>query len=72
MTDWQPIETAPKDGSSVLLWARMRANPPEKDSFFPVVGFWQPYPVERWKARDTEDDLIATRWAPIPRTEGEQ
>jgi hypothetical protein len=30
--DWQPIETAPKDGTNVLLW--------EKYSITPFVGYW--------------------------------
>jgi hypothetical protein len=64
MTDWKPIETAPKDGSSVLLWARPSAYPHELTSFSAVVGYWYKF-LSRWKARDTDEDLFATKWAPM-------
>jgi hypothetical protein len=71
MTDWQPIDTAPKDRTAVLLWARLHAHPPERDSFFEVVGFYhRASGVERWKTRETDEDLIATHWAPIPKPPG--
>ena len=31
MTSWKPIEDAPKDGRSVLLWARLKTPPAEQD-----------------------------------------
>ena len=68
MIDWQPIKTAQKDGRPVLLLAKPRAHPPENDSHSAVIGFWQGYPVERWKALDgTQEDLDPTHWAPIPK-----
>jgi hypothetical protein len=30
MTSWKPIQDAPKDGRSVLLWARLKISPAEK------------------------------------------
>jgi hypothetical protein len=49
MTSWKPIEDAPKDGCSVLLWAQLASVPAERDDFsFPVVGFWH-IAFERWK-----------------------
>jgi hypothetical protein len=66
MTDWKPMDTAPKDGRSVLLWARLAVYPLEPDSFFEVVGYFHRAPgVERWKTRETDEDLIAKYWAPI-------
>lgn len=70
MDAWRQIETAPKDGTSVLLW--------EKYSDSPVVGFYHSR-REKWFA-DTEhydtdgnacvidklsQDLI-THWMPLP------
>ena len=41
MTSWKPIEDAPKDGRSVLLWARLKTIPAEQDDIgYPIVGFW--------------------------------
>jgi hypothetical protein len=71
MTDWEPMNTAPKDGRPLLLWARLRAHPPEKDSFFEIVGFFhRASGVERWKGRETEEDLEAKYWAPISKPPG--
>ncbi len=37
MTHWLPVETAPRDGSPVLLWIEDRDAPP----IYPVtVGVW--------------------------------
>jgi hypothetical protein len=71
MIDWKPIDIAPKDGSPVLLWARLRAHPFEKDSYFEVIGYFHRAPgVERWKSRDTDEDLEPKCWAPIPKPPG--
>lgn len=44
---WQPIESAPKDGTWVELW---RAPPTEDDA-----GRWTPRVVARWYAWDPTD-----------------
>jgi hypothetical protein len=60
----QPIETAPKDGSSLLLLARPWAHPEEPEGYSVVVGYWHES-LARWKARNTDEDLFAIKWAPI-------
>ena len=65
MTDWKPIDTAPKDRSHVWLWAKPRAHPPEKNSYRRIVGYWHPYPVGAWMAADSDEHLDARYWAPI-------
>jgi hypothetical protein len=64
MTNWQPIDTAPRDGSSVLLWARPWEYPHAPDSFSTVVGYWHQF-LARWKAVSTDEDLFAEKWAPM-------
>jgi hypothetical protein len=68
--DWQPIETAPKDGTAVLVW------PPSKPGTMtcavwasrhsPFARLW-PY----WRRLDVSGhersrDLPPTHWAPLP------
>ena len=69
MTSWKPIEDAPKDGRSVLLWARLASAPAERDDFsFPVVGFWH-MAFEWWKVAPAllgEKGLIPTYWTELP------
>lgn len=72
--DWQPIETAPKDGTWLLAivegWRR-----PENKPFIPAVVMWAWCPKtdkECWVAPDndwgTETELAAlfTHWRPLP------
>jgi hypothetical protein len=61
-SEWRPIETAPKDGSDVLLYCRCqhdgRAYAPDRN-----VGWWEPA-AGWWHARD---GLIEpTHWMPLP------
>ena len=69
LTNWKPIETAPRNGTPVLLWARLRSNPPSPDDCYPIVGFWHAS-VERWKVSpehlNREEDLIASHWVALP------
>jgi hypothetical protein len=54
VTTWRPIDEAPKDGSAVLLWARLKSHPTSSDDYHPIVGFWH------------RVDLIASFWASLP------
>lgn len=55
---WRDIETAPKDGLLVLLWAER-----------PIVGHWQAG-VNHYKWRDYESFRVITptptHWQPLP------
>ena len=72
---WLPIETAPKDGTVVLLygvWAGEVAGPKKNPSI--DLGFWKDgtsdYPGDDWWALVTGDTyacwLKATHWMPLP------
>lgn len=55
MSDWRPIETAPKDGTWVILGDKERV----------VMGFWGSYGT--WDDGDFHDDLGEfTHWQPLP------
>jgi hypothetical protein len=67
MTGWKAMEDAPKDGRSLLLWAKLKTAPAEKDApSHPIVGRW-----DNWQWQATPDllssaVLIPTYWAEIP------
>ena len=57
MTDWQPIETAPKDGTDILIW---------DNDFGCMVVNWS---YRRWWAsHDSEDNYWPepTHWMHLP------
>lgn len=56
--DWQPISTAPKDGTTVLLFAA-------KARYRVVAGKW----VERWSQWQSQPgswQMSPTHWMPLP------
>jgi hypothetical protein len=58
MSDWQPIETAPKDGTKILAW--------EFDDYTIV---WWGVSASGWYGWKFSDDWIScypTHWQPLP------
>jgi hypothetical protein len=65
MTDWKPIDSAPRDGGKVLLFATLKVMP--EDAPGPFVGFWDDF-VKKWKvahALFSIHELIPSWWAEI-------
>lgn len=69
--DWQPIETAPRDGSLVLVW------PPTWDGHPAPLARWEPEEFKRrprpyWRRNDdvglpfVSRNNPPTHWRPIP------
>jgi hypothetical protein len=67
MSDWQPIDTAPKDGTRVLLYDRF-CREPEHARF---VGVWwgQGMPP-RWVSCPGAFSKRPTHWRPLPEPPG--
>ena len=67
--NWQPIETAPKDGEMVLLWV---------PDFHKVCTGWFCQATKLWPDNEpfTEDGEpcnvgLPTRWMPLPQPPGD-
>lgn len=64
MTEWQPIETAPKD-ETVLVWV------PSEGRIF--AAEWVSYPFPHWQPEYSEVFMLyeeeerATHWMPLPK-----
>lgn len=57
--DWQPIETAPKDGTRILL------HPPQFVADVAAVGYWSKFGC--WADRQAVDPTWSpTHWMPMP------
>jgi hypothetical protein len=69
LTNWKSIESAPKSGMPVLLWARLKTHPPSGDDFYQIVGFWHAS-VQQWKVSPEHlnqlEELIAAHWVALP------
>ena len=70
MSEWKPIETAPKDGSKILLadYSGLK-NYGVKDGMWIASGFWEPPEsnLERGHWTDKVEWLYSpTHWMPLP------
>jgi hypothetical protein len=70
MTGWKSIESAPKDGRPLLLFATLKTiSPGLSNKPVPVVGHWH-RAIERWKVWPDHlgggAELLPTHWAWIP------
>lgn len=71
VSEWQPIDTAPKDGTKVDLWLHIYASPRSfgmEDDFRVTDAWWQDGKwVHRYRDKDAEifSDYI-THWMPLP------
>ncbi len=70
--DWQPIETAPKDGTRILLWP-VKVHRKEKLTYeeIAVIGYWYEWPNDAGGAwcgatRSKSIPLNLTHWMPLP------
>lgn len=63
MTAWQPIETAPKDGSDVLLfYAEVYGQTHQV-----IIGHWNPRGFWVWQHRAVRGySYEPTHWMPLP------
>lgn len=58
--EWKPIETAPKDGTAILVYWRFDTHKFIHPAIF-IAGLW----VHDWD-RDESVALEPTHWMPIP------
>lgn len=69
MSSWQPIETAPKDGSEMLIWLGAPWSRVEKACWYEPWSNWQAgaFPID--PARDDFHGIgrsVPTHWMPLP------
>jgi hypothetical protein len=65
MTEWRPIETAPKDGAAILIWpAQSSFTGDDKISYVVRWNDWK----EAWIEASGEeyDTFYPTHWMPLP------
>lgn len=64
--DWQPIDTAPKDGTKLLL-ARYVGNPLHDSAlWWMAAGAWSEK-YQNWNDTNTPDAFVCpTHWMPLP------
>jgi len=60
MTDWQPIETAPRDGSDIIVY-----RPKFDGDYIPIVGVDYWFKGYTWGR--SRRDCQPTHWMPLPK-----
>lgn len=64
---WLPIETAPRDGTLVLLFVPYASN--HTNEACTTLGKWRNHGISgcfRFRGDDGPDDMQPTYWAPLP------
>jgi hypothetical protein len=68
MTEWQPIDTAPKDGTAILIWPAQSALTGSTECMtISYVVRWHDW-KEAWIEASGEeyDTFYPTHWMPLP------
>lgn len=69
MSEWQPIETAPKDGSAILIWQPDRSKYWGLGNFDDLryaIGYWRVADkIGSWGNRNSAV-VNPTHWMPLP------
>jgi hypothetical protein len=64
MIEWQPIETAPKDETWVMIYSKQLGTPPF------AIAFWSEKDAKwfdvDWKFHSIFVGLTITHWMPLP------
>lgn len=60
--EWRPIETAPKDGTEIVLWGVMRGH---THPWKYIGNYFNPYAKDGWWQAHTMP-IEATYWVPLP------
>lgn len=73
MSEWQPIETAPRDGSEILLWVGRAWNGrlPFVGSYWfgnETKGFW----MNEFYNGGQVPNFAPTHWRPLPAPPGDK
>lgn len=73
MSDWQPIETAPKDGTRVLLyresrfeWTRIIVGQWDTERFANKPRPYWTHDLERLTGKTEARATTVTHWQPLP------
>lgn len=72
LKEWQPIETAPKDGTVVDLWVRRNWEPPKAEVRFAEWFWctthkcWRKADELHWVHSTDKDNVTPLYWMPIP------
>lgn len=64
LTEWQPIETAPKDGTQILLAGVCQAPSIDAGESSVVKGYWTDFNTGGWVWYGAAMDF--THWMPLP------
>lgn len=65
MSEWQPIATAPRDGTSILTYPHYAVTSWVSEDVYPGPGWSDGWDegIERWKTTDKP-----THWMPLPKS----
>lgn len=70
MTDWQPTETAPRDGTSFLAWCVERPPWSALHEFVDVAK-WVPGPTPQSGHFASRSGAMVSHWMPLPKPPSE-
>lgn len=67
MAEWQPIETAPRDGTEVLVFVMAPRQPIQEEPDRCLVAYFSgKYGEEYWDSWERGFSVKATHWQPLP------